>query len=108
MDANALNGLEFVQVKVVALAVSNAERAMRIYGETLGLPPANIRHMPMAFLIGNGCLLLIPQEGSLRSTGMKDRARCERASDCSPGSKHGDAVGPDAFGARMNHRNSFI
>lgn len=62
MSIKAANELEFVQVKAVALAVSNAERAKRFYGETLGLPSDNINHMDMAFRIGNVFLLLKPQE----------------------------------------------
>ena len=55
------NDLGFVQVKVVALAVSNAERAARFYGETLGLPADNTHGMQMTFMIGNVILLLKPQ-----------------------------------------------
>ena len=62
MSTKAPNEMEFVQVKAVALAVSNAERAKRFYGETLGLPSDNIRHMDMAFMIGGVFLLLKPQE----------------------------------------------
>jgi catechol 2,3-dioxygenase-like lactoylglutathione lyase family enzyme len=62
MNSKANNDLEFVQVKAVALAVSNAERAKHFYGETLGLPPDNIHHMAMAFMIGNVILLLKSQE----------------------------------------------
>ncbi len=32
--------MNFVRVKVIALAVADFERAMRFYGETLGLPDA--------------------------------------------------------------------
>ncbi|HKI69877.1 MAG TPA: VOC family protein [Verrucomicrobiae bacterium] len=62
MSTKALSDLEFIQVKAVALAVSNAERAKRFYRETLGLPPDNIRQMDMAFMIGDVILLLKPQE----------------------------------------------
>lgn len=61
MSSTAMNDLEFVQVKVVALAVLNAERAKRFYRETLGLPPDN-SHQEMAFMIGDVILLLKPQE----------------------------------------------
>jgi catechol 2,3-dioxygenase-like lactoylglutathione lyase family enzyme len=61
MNSKAKNGLEFIQIKVVALAVSDAERANHFYRETLGLAPDNIRHMKMAFMIGNVTLLLKPQ-----------------------------------------------
>ena len=60
MSSTPKSDLEFVQVKAVALAVLNAERAKRFYGETLGLPPDNTRQM--AFMIGNVILLLKPQE----------------------------------------------
>jgi catechol 2,3-dioxygenase-like lactoylglutathione lyase family enzyme len=62
MTSAPKNDLQFVQVKAVALAVSNAERAKRFYRETLGLPPDNLRGMEMAFMIGNVILLLKPQE----------------------------------------------
>ncbi len=62
MNSRALNDLEFVQVKAVALAVEDADRAKHFYGETLGLPPDNIRKLAMAFMIGNVVLLLKPQE----------------------------------------------
>ena len=62
MSTSAKNNLEFVQIKAVALAAVNAERAKRFYGETLGLPPDNLRQMEMAFMIGNVILLLKPQE----------------------------------------------
>lgn len=61
MNSKIKNDLEFVQVKALALAVRDAERANRFYSETLGLPPDNIRHMNMAFIIGNVFLLLKPQ-----------------------------------------------
>lgn len=62
MSSKANNDLQFVQVKAVALAVSNAQRARQFYGETLGLPPDNVRHIENAFMIGNVILLLKPQE----------------------------------------------
>lgn len=62
MSTGSASDLEFVQVKAIALAVSNAERAVRFYGETLGLPRDNIRQIDGAFLIGNVILLLKPQE----------------------------------------------
>jgi catechol 2,3-dioxygenase-like lactoylglutathione lyase family enzyme len=62
MNAKAVNALGFVQVKAVALAVSNAERAKRFYGEILGLPPASDPEMGLAFMLGGVFLLLKPQE----------------------------------------------
>ena len=62
MNLGAQSDLEFVQVKAVALAVLNAERARRFYGETLGLPPETARQLEMAFMIGDVILLLKPQE----------------------------------------------
>ena len=61
MNTKAVSDLEFVQIKAVALAVSNAGRAKHFYRETLGLPPDTIRQMDMAFMIGNVILLLKPQ-----------------------------------------------
>jgi catechol 2,3-dioxygenase-like lactoylglutathione lyase family enzyme len=57
-----MNDLEFVQVKAIALAVSDAGRARRFYAETLGLPPETTRALEMAYLIGNVILLLKPQK----------------------------------------------
>jgi predicted enzyme related to lactoylglutathione lyase len=54
--------LEFVQVKAVALAVTDADRAMQFYGETLGLPRESVRGLERAFMIGNVVLLLKTQE----------------------------------------------
>ena len=61
MSSTPKNNLGFVQVKVVALAVSDAERARRFYNETLGLPPDKTHGMQMAFMVGNVILLLKPQ-----------------------------------------------
>jgi catechol 2,3-dioxygenase-like lactoylglutathione lyase family enzyme len=62
MSSTSPNDLEFVQVKAVALAVKDAERAKRFYRETLGLPPDTIRNIDMAVLIGNVIILLKPEE----------------------------------------------
>lgn len=62
MSASPLNDLEFLQVKAVALAVVDAERARFFYGETLGLQPENSHAPDMAFTIGHVLLLLKPQE----------------------------------------------
>ncbi|MDA0347694.1 MAG: VOC family protein [Verrucomicrobia bacterium] len=57
-----MNDLNFVQVKAVALAVSDVERAKRFYRETLGLPPDTARNIDGAVLIGNVIILLKPVE----------------------------------------------
>jgi catechol 2,3-dioxygenase-like lactoylglutathione lyase family enzyme len=57
-----MNELNFVQVKAVALAVSDMERAKRFYRETLGLPPDTVRNIDGAVLIGNVIILLKPEE----------------------------------------------
>jgi catechol 2,3-dioxygenase-like lactoylglutathione lyase family enzyme len=62
MSSAAANELEFIQVKVVALAVSNLERATLFYGETLGLPADTKHHPQVAFIIGGVLLLLKPEE----------------------------------------------
>jgi catechol 2,3-dioxygenase-like lactoylglutathione lyase family enzyme len=62
MITGTRNDLGFVQVKAVALAVENAERARRFYQETLGLAPAKDHQKEMAFLIGDVFLLLKPVE----------------------------------------------
>ena len=56
-----MSDLEFVQVKAIALAVLNVERAKRFYGETLGLSRESGRELDAAFMIGNVILLLKPQ-----------------------------------------------
>lgn len=61
MESRTSADLEFVQVKAVALAVVDPQRAMRFYGETLGLSSENSRDLEMAFMIGNVILLLKPQ-----------------------------------------------
>lgn len=62
MNADAKIPLEFIQVKAVSIAVTDAERARRFYGETLGLQLDTVRNMPLSFMIGNVVLLLKPQE----------------------------------------------
>lgn len=62
MNSKAQKGLEFVQVKAIALAVSNTQRARRFYAETLGLPPDQSHPTEPAFMMGNVILLLKPQE----------------------------------------------
>jgi len=57
-----MSDLGFVQVKAVALAVSDPERALRFYRQTLDLPPDTIRNIDGAVLIGDVILLLKPQE----------------------------------------------
>lgn len=54
--------MEFIQIRAVSIAVSDAERAKRFYGQTLGLPPESDRKMDMAYTIGEVILLLKPQE----------------------------------------------
>ena len=54
--------MEFIQFRAVSIAVSDAERAKRFYGETLGLPPESDRKMDMAYMIGEVILLLKPHE----------------------------------------------
>lgn len=54
--------MEFIQIRAVSIAVSDAERAKRFYGETLGLPPESVRQMDLAYMIGEVILLLKPQE----------------------------------------------
>jgi catechol 2,3-dioxygenase-like lactoylglutathione lyase family enzyme len=61
MTSETKKDLEFVQVKAISLAVTDAERAVRFYKETLGLPPESIRQMDMAFMIGDVILLLKPE-----------------------------------------------
>jgi len=62
MNSGTQNDLGFVQVKAIAVAVTNAERASRFYRETLGLPPDTVRQIDNAVMIGNVILLLKPQE----------------------------------------------
>jgi predicted enzyme related to lactoylglutathione lyase len=62
MSSTPSSDLEFIQIRAVSLAVSDAERAKRFYGETLGLPRESIRQMDMAYMIGEVILLLKPEE----------------------------------------------
>lgn len=62
MSSTPIDDLKFIQIRAVSLAVSDAERAKRFYGETLGLPPESVRNMDMAYMIGEVILLLKPQE----------------------------------------------
>ncbi len=62
MTPNPTDNLEFIQIRAVSIAVTDAERAKRFYGETLGLPPESERKMDMAYMIGEVILLLKPQE----------------------------------------------
>ena len=60
MNSTSPTPLEFVQVKAVSLAVTDAERAKKFYGETLGLPPETANGYPLAFMLGNVIVLLKP------------------------------------------------
>ena len=51
-----------MQVKALALAVSDIGRASRFYKETLGLPTADMSGIDHVFLIGNVYILLKPEE----------------------------------------------
>lgn len=62
MSSSPLKDLEFVQVKAVALAIVDAERARRFYGETLGLQPVTDHGLDLAFTIGQVILLLKAQD----------------------------------------------
>ena len=42
-----------IDVKVIALSVTDLARAQKFYGETLGLPVAFINDEPAGFLIGD-------------------------------------------------------
>jgi catechol 2,3-dioxygenase-like lactoylglutathione lyase family enzyme len=50
--------LGFQRLKVVALAVSDIDRARRFYGETLALPPAFEGSRQVGFSLGNVILML--------------------------------------------------
>lgn len=69
------NDLGFVQVKAVALAVENPERAMRFYNETLGLAPSKGHPSGTAFMIGDVILLLKPVEEWYGKPSMELNAR---------------------------------
>jgi catechol 2,3-dioxygenase-like lactoylglutathione lyase family enzyme len=55
------DNLEFVQVKAVTLAAGDLARAIRFYGEVLGLRPETGRDLDAAFLIGDTIILLKAQ-----------------------------------------------
>lgn len=50
----------FKSVKVIALAVSNLERAKTFYGSTLGLVPETAHGMDGAYMVGDSIILLKP------------------------------------------------
>jgi len=59
--------LGLLNVKVVALAVTNPERARHFYGETLGLAPAYEGDVQVGFYLGN-TLLMLKSDGSIQPT----------------------------------------
>jgi catechol 2,3-dioxygenase-like lactoylglutathione lyase family enzyme len=50
----------FLNVKVIALSVVNADRANRFYAETLGLNPAYENDQQIGFQVGEAILMLKP------------------------------------------------
>ncbi len=62
MSTSEKDKLNFIQVKAVSLAVSDAQRAKHFYLETLGLPPETTRGIDLAFLIGDVVILLKPED----------------------------------------------
>lgn len=50
--------LGFRRVKVIAVSVTNPERAKDFYGRTLGLPPAMEDNEQVGFLLGDTILML--------------------------------------------------
>lgn len=59
MNTQTQDGLGFIQVRAVSLAVKDPERAKKFYGETLGLRP--LENMDMAFYLGEVIILLKPE-----------------------------------------------
>src|SRR4051812_15351025 len=55
------NTLGLMRVKVVALAVADAERAKKFYGDTLGLAPAQGGGDEIGYDLENTILMLKPQ-----------------------------------------------
>lgn len=55
-----MNALGFRQLKVVALAVDDPERARRFYGETLGLEPAYEGKRQVGYRFANVIVMLKP------------------------------------------------
>ena len=53
-----MGSLGIQKLKVVALAVADLPRAMRFYGETLGLPPAFEGARQVGFSLGNAIVML--------------------------------------------------
>ena len=48
----------FLRIKVIALSVTDPDRASKFYGETLGLPPAYEGSEQVGFLLGETILML--------------------------------------------------
>ena len=57
-----MGSLGIQKLKVVALAVTELPRAMRFYGETLGLPPAFEGARQVGFSLGNAIVMLKSSE----------------------------------------------
>ena len=58
-----MSDLGFIRVKVIALAVTDLDRANRFYGETLALPPDTGGDTHSAYSIGDAIIMLkAPEE----------------------------------------------
>jgi catechol 2,3-dioxygenase-like lactoylglutathione lyase family enzyme len=57
-----MGSLGIQKLKVIALAVADLPRAMRFYGETLGLPPAFEGARQVGFSLGNAIVMLKSSE----------------------------------------------
>jgi catechol 2,3-dioxygenase-like lactoylglutathione lyase family enzyme len=55
------NPLGLMRIKVAALAVADAARAAKFYGQTLELPPASLSGDEIGFDLENTILMLKPQ-----------------------------------------------
>ncbi|MBI2567770.1 MAG: VOC family protein [Candidatus Schekmanbacteria bacterium] len=55
-----MSALGFQQLKVVALAVADVDRARRFYGETLELPPAFEGGRQVGYALGDAIVMLKP------------------------------------------------
>ena len=83
-----MNGLGFLRLKVVALAVDDLPRAEHFYRDVLGLPPAFEGERQVGFSMGNVIIMLKPTAGGWYARpGPQLNPRLTFASEDAPGTE---------------------